>query len=361
MRAIGAWCEAQGVDAWYRAAPHWVVSARARPGRRERRAPSTAPRSSALDGDARRARAATRRCSAARSRSRTGATVHPARLAFGLRERLVARGVRDLRGLAGARRCAGDRCGAVVAETAGGRVRAGAAVVAVNAASGALRAAARPPDRRLQPHRAHRAGARRDRGARLDRRRGDHRRPRAAALLPHHARRADPVRLGRRADGLRRAHAAGAWRSTPRSSRRRARDLVRFFPALAGPRGSTHAWGGPIDVSPTHLPAIVSLPGRPRLGGVRLHRQRRRARRTCSAARWRRSRSGARRGDALRARRPAARDACRPSRCGWPARPRSARALVRKEAAEEAGGRADPLTRGDRRAAARCIGLHIVR
>ena len=33
--------------------------------------------------------------------------------------------------------------------------------------------------------------------------------------------------------------------------------LVRFFPQLAG-RRVTHAWGGPIDVSPTHLPIFGS-------------------------------------------------------------------------------------------------------
>ena len=33
--------------------------------------------------------------------------------------------------------------------------------------------------------------------------------------------------------------------------------LVRFFPQLAG-RAITHAWGGPIDVSPTHLPIFGS-------------------------------------------------------------------------------------------------------
>jgi glycine/D-amino acid oxidase-like deaminating enzyme len=38
------------------------------------------------------------------------------------------------------------------------------------------------------------------------------------------------------------------------------RDLVRFFPALEG-REITHAWGGPIDASPSHLPTIASLPG----------------------------------------------------------------------------------------------------
>ena len=39
-------------------------------------------------------------------------------------------------------------------------------------------------------------------------------------------------------------------------------DLVRFFPQLAG-RRMAHAWGGPIDVSPTHRPAIVGLRGLP--------------------------------------------------------------------------------------------------
>ena len=36
------------------------------------------------------------------------------------------------------------------------------------------------------------------------------------------------------------------------------RQLVRFFPALAG-RRIEHAWGGPIDVSPIHLPVAGSL------------------------------------------------------------------------------------------------------
>jgi glycine/D-amino acid oxidase-like deaminating enzyme len=38
------------------------------------------------------------------------------------------------------------------------------------------------------------------------------------------------------------------------------RDLVRFFPGLAG-RRIEHAWGGPIDVSPSHLPIVGSLDG----------------------------------------------------------------------------------------------------
>jgi glycine/D-amino acid oxidase-like deaminating enzyme len=38
------------------------------------------------------------------------------------------------------------------------------------------------------------------------------------------------------------------------------RHLIRFFPQLEG-RKIEHAWGGPIDVSPTHLPIVGSLAG----------------------------------------------------------------------------------------------------
>jgi glycine/D-amino acid oxidase-like deaminating enzyme len=40
------------------------------------------------------------------------------------------------------------------------------------------------------------------------------------------------------------------------------RHLLRMFPGLEG-REITHAWGGPIDVSPSHLPQIGTLPGAP--------------------------------------------------------------------------------------------------
>src|SRR5687768_18125734 len=60
------------------------------------------------------------------------ATVHPARLALGLRARLLERGVAvHERSRVRALRVTGPR--SVVAETAGGRVRAGAAVLVVNA------------------------------------------------------------------------------------------------------------------------------------------------------------------------------------------------------------------------------------
>jgi hypothetical protein len=37
---------------------------------------------------------------------------------------------------------------------------------------------------------------------------------------------------------------------------------VRVFPALRG-RRVTHAWGGPIDVSPSRVPQLGTLPGAP--------------------------------------------------------------------------------------------------
>jgi glycine/D-amino acid oxidase-like deaminating enzyme len=43
----------------------------------------------------------------------------------------------------------------------------------------------------------------------------------------------------------------------PDAARTARADLLRFFPALRG-RRVTHAWGGPIDVSPTHLPIFGS-------------------------------------------------------------------------------------------------------
>ena len=43
----------------------------------------------------------------------------------------------------------------------------------------------------------------------------------------------------------------------PAAARKARADLLRFFPQLAG-RRITHAWGGPIDVSPTHLPIFGS-------------------------------------------------------------------------------------------------------
>jgi len=62
---------------------------------------------------------------------------------------------------------------------------------------------------------------------------------------------------GRMAAG---ARTTGRMEVDPDVIARARADLVRFFPALED-RAVERAWGGPIDVSPTHLPFVVPLPG----------------------------------------------------------------------------------------------------
>ena len=91
--------------------------------------------------------------------------------------------------------------------------------------------------------------------------------------------------------GLRRRASTGAWRST---ATRRAPPTPRWCGSSRRSRGGaiTHAWGGPIDVSPSHIPQIGTLPGQ--AGPLRRSASRATAsaRRTWSAARWPRSRPG---------------------------------------------------------------------
>ena len=56
------------------------------------------------------------------------------------------------------------------------------------------------------------------------------------------------------------AHRRALPRSTRSSRARSRRHLLRFFPGLEG-RRIPLAWGGPVDVSPSHLPVVGSLDG----------------------------------------------------------------------------------------------------
>ena len=240
---IGEFCEEQGVDAWFR---HGRLHAGL-----DRRPPTTASGSAALeacrelgvaggDAAARAAAEVAARCASPAFRDGafcpSSATVQPARLALGLRDRLRAAGVEifessPVRSLPRRRRT-GSRRGPPAAS-----VRAGARGARDRRRrQGPARAAARPAHRRLLPHRPHRAGAGRARGGRLDRRRVHHRQPRPARLLPHHSRRPDRLRLGRRPDRDGRAARTAAPRSTPRSI-----DGDRGAPArvLPRPRGAS--------------------------------------------------------------------------------------------------------------------------
>ncbi len=251
--AIGAWCEAEGVDAWYRRGGELLVS--------------TAPAqdgvsADAIDGarviaqDAAQARA---RCDSPVFRGGVfvpaSATVHPARLAFGLLGRLLDRGVRVCEWS----RATGMRPApeGVTVTTATGRVTARTAVFAVNAASGTLA----PLRNRLTVSSSHIVMTEPVPDV-LDALgwRGGESISDGRALL-HYLRTTRDDRIlfgwagGRMAAG---ARTGGRMEVDPEVVATVRAALVRWFPQLEG-RALAHAWGGPIDVSPTHRPAIVGL------------------------------------------------------------------------------------------------------
>src|SRR3954468_11060501 len=137
VEAIGAWCEAQGVDAWFRRSGY--VMASTAPAHDaildEVLAVAPAGRVLALDEAAVRAR-----CAPPRFRRAIfvpdDATVQPARLALGLRDRVIRAGA-AVHEHSRVRALHVD--GGVTPHTDHGRVRAGAAVLAVNAATRGFR------------------------------------------------------------------------------------------------------------------------------------------------------------------------------------------------------------------------------
>jgi glycine/D-amino acid oxidase-like deaminating enzyme len=258
VAGVGRWCEEQEVDAWYRRNGYLHVS--------------TTPihdevymaplRMLAELGEAE----AARELSAAEVAERCGsptfrggafypgaATVHPARLALGLRQRLIGAGVRlferspmvdfDQEGVR------------LEASTQGGRVRAGSAVLASGSALGRLR----PLSRRLALTSSHMLITEPvpDVLEQLGWTGGECITD-CRAMLNYFRTTPDgriafgwgggrvvfDTRLGERID------VDPALADTVRQH------LLRFFPALSG-RRIEHAWGGPIDVSPTHLPTVT--------------------------------------------------------------------------------------------------------
>jgi glycine/D-amino acid oxidase-like deaminating enzyme len=257
---IGRWCEAQGVDAAYRRGGYLQTSAAAAQdgtwdpvveAARELGVPEIVE---VLDAEG-----ARRRCDSPLFRGaafyRDAATVHPARLASGLRERLIGAGVRVYENSAVRKlRRDGD---AAVLHCGEGKLTAGRAILA---AGGSL----------LRFH-----------GLRL-----------ALTATSSHMVITEPVpelldELGWRGgecitdsramihyfrtttdDRIAFGWGGGAIVPGARLTGRAEVDaalavqveahLRRFFPQLAGAR-IEHAWGGPIDVSPSHLPQIGTL------------------------------------------------------------------------------------------------------
>jgi glycine/D-amino acid oxidase-like deaminating enzyme len=262
VAGVGRWCEEQGVDAWYRRAGYLQVSTTPAHDRSWDAIADACRRHGEPDAcvelDAAQVRA---RCDSPRFRAAAfypdAATVQPARLAFGLRDRLADRGV-AVHERSRVLRLGASRAG-VRAETEGGRVRAGAAVLALGAAT----AGVRPLRRRLTVTSSHivitepvpelleEIGWT-----------GGECITDSRAML-HYFRTTPDGRIafgwggGRVAPGSRIRGRAELDREVVSELERH---LVEFFPGLAG-RRIEHAWGGPIDVSPTHLPVVGTLAG----------------------------------------------------------------------------------------------------
>jgi glycine/D-amino acid oxidase-like deaminating enzyme len=270
---IEAFCAAQGFDAWFRRSGYLQVStAPAQDGawvdalKACRELGLTAQSSGGLD-DAGVMRALSAQEVAARCSSpafRAGAfypqsaTVQPARLALGLRAALIAAGVHIYEHSPVRRLRAGG--GQVEVETSRGSLRAGSAVLGIGGAAKARRAPLRN----------------------------------ALTVTSSHIVLTEPVPEvleeigwtggecitdcrtmltyfrttpdGRIAFGLGGGQIAlgarlrGRAEIDPEVVALAARHLRAYFPALEG-RRLTHAWGGPVDVSPTHLPLVMPLRG----------------------------------------------------------------------------------------------------
>jgi glycine/D-amino acid oxidase-like deaminating enzyme len=254
VAALGAWCEAEGVEAWYRPAPQLeLATTPAQDGAWE--AVARACADAGLDDECRvlSAPEVQEICASPVFRGglalRTSATVQPARLVLGLRRRLLERGVRIHEHSPVLR--LGEH-----AETAGGRVVAGATVLAVNSATAGFPGFGRAlavasshivltePVPEVLEELGWTGGE-----ALAD-----------ARTLLHYFRTTPDGRIAFGWGGGRMGYGArlrDVLELDADAVRHAGRSLVHFFPQLAG-RRITHAWGGPIDVSPTHLPSFGS-------------------------------------------------------------------------------------------------------
>jgi glycine/D-amino acid oxidase-like deaminating enzyme len=256
VEGIGAWCSAGGVDAWFRPAPMLsVATTRSQLQSWEPEVRAAAELGAAAEVVSVGADEVRARCDSplflGAALYRVNATVQPARLALGLRAALLQRGVRIHERTEVTRL---HRNGCV--ETRVGRVRAPAAVLAVNSAAAGF------PGYRLSlavasshivltepvPEVLEELGWTGGEAI-VDSR-----------TLVHYTRTTNDGRIAFGWGGG--AMGFGGRLSTrlerdPRVIERTRRSLVRFFPQLRE-RKLTHAWGGPIDVSPTHLPIFAS-------------------------------------------------------------------------------------------------------
>jgi glycine/D-amino acid oxidase-like deaminating enzyme len=260
---IGEFCESEGVDAWYTHGGYLQVSTAEAHDAVWEKALDACRRLGAEDAIEPLSPAqVAERCASPAFRGGAfyskAATVQPARLALGLRERLRGRGV-EVFERSPVSRVIGSWTD-VEAHTAGGVVRAKRAVLAVGAAA---KSAGGPLHNRLSVASSHivltepvpelleEIGWT-----------GGECITDSRALIDYFRTTPD----GRIAFGWGGGHIAmgarlhGNSEMDPEVVSRTATHLWDYFPGLEG-RALTHAWGGPIDASPTHLPLVAPLRG----------------------------------------------------------------------------------------------------
>jgi len=260
---IADFCGADGVDAWFRRGGYLEVStAPAHDG--TGRAALDACRELGVPDKLRAVAAAEVQDRCASPAFRAGvmepgaATVQPARLALALRRRLLDGGV-DIYESSPVRRFREGGDGVEATTATGARVRAPRGVLAIGAAA---KAAGGPLRDRLTVASSHIVITEPvpDVIEKLGWTGGEA--ITDGRALVHYFRTTPDGRIafgwggGRIAMG---ARLHGRTEVDPDVARAAHRHLLAYFPDLAG-RRLTDAWGGPIDASPTHLPAITSLP-----------------------------------------------------------------------------------------------------
>jgi glycine/D-amino acid oxidase-like deaminating enzyme len=264
---VGEWCESEGVDAWYRKAGYLQVSTT--PAHDHVWAETVAVCAehgagdavSALDAEALAARIASPIFRGA-AFFPAAATINPALLARGLRARLIERGVE----IHERSRVSGIDSGpsSVRVRTAAGAVSAGAAVIA----AGGAQAAIRPLAHRLTLSSSHMVIT--EPVPELLEEIGwtggecvtDARHMLNYLRTTRDGRIAFGWGGGRVAAG---ARTGGRAEIDPHVTTAVMDHVARFFPGLRGKRFD-HAWGGPIDVSPSHTPIVGSLDSRVHYG-----------------------------------------------------------------------------------------------
>lgn len=267
VHSIGAFCERHGVDAHYRLGGMLTVSTT--PLHDERMASPVASAARLGVPDSFRSLTADEvraRCASPRFRNGAlmadGATVHPALLVRGLRRVLLERGV-TIHEATRVTNLAGERDPTVCLRTEAGSgthdVRARHVVLAVNAWATAWR----PFRNRLLAWGSYmvRTEPIPDRVAELGWTGGESIVDARASVHYLHATRDGRIAIG--AGGGRPGFDGriGPVFTEDTSAARRAAFAFRwFFPQLADVR-LTDAWGGPIDISPDHMPRFGTLPG----------------------------------------------------------------------------------------------------